>query len=163
MVLGMRSAPALAFGALALASGAALADQRCRDVKIEITNHYRDGLNTVAIVPLKVFYYDYEDARWRSENIPNKKINYGFSDSTYQTLEYVGNEPVPLMQVRFKFIENKGKSKTLCSNMMWMDTRDCHAGKVYPITVAGLENCARKVSPFTLNGPPAEYKGPPVN
>lgn len=83
--------------ATALTSGTALADQRCRDVRIAVQNRTSE---TIRI--FKMEYEDTEDARVRTEQLPNAVIPAGLQMETVKTLEYVGNERIGRVRVQYR-------------------------------------------------------------
>lgn len=83
--------------ATALTGGAALADQRCRDVRIAVQNRTSE---TIRIFRME--YEDLEDARVRSEQLPNAVIPAGLQMETVKTLEYVGNERIGRVRVQYR-------------------------------------------------------------
>lgn len=94
----------------ALLSGAALADSKCSDVNIQITNDYRDPV-TNAQVDIKVVdfeYWDKEDNKWRGESTTNKRIDPGQTGIWNKALEYVGGESGVKLKVYFKYEQAGG-------------------------------------------------------
>ena len=121
----------------------ASADQLCRQVRLLVSNRYHHGNNPVTIKVLALKYYDREDAKWRHNDLTNTVIDYGHSGRIDESLEYVGNEVIPKMQVVFKFKEDKGWSTRKCSNVITgLESRGpCEKNKVYSLRVAGTAPC----------------------
>ena len=115
----------------------AFADQKCKDANLNITNSYKNGNNKVKIKVLAVNYRDKEDAKWRDNDIKNTEIGHGATKTVVETLEYVGNEEVPKIQIKFKYKENKGWSKAMWSNITDLASKDCKANIKYNINISG--------------------------
>lgn len=95
-----RALLSLALGAAAAAvlpAGAALADQRCRDVRITINNNTSQSIRVY-----RIEYEDIEDAKFRTENIPNQVIPVNMQYYVVKNLEYVGNEPIGRVRVQYR-------------------------------------------------------------
>jgi hypothetical protein len=118
-------------------SSVTMADQKCKDTKIKVTNSYKAGNNKVQIKILAINYYDKEDGKWRTNNLSNKTINYGKTGSVTEDLEYVGDEWVKKIQIKFKYKEDKGWSSTKWSNVKSFSDHDCAKGRTYSITIDG--------------------------
>jgi hypothetical protein len=82
---------------MVLTSGAAHADQRCRDVRIAIQNN---GNETIRV--FKMEYEDIEDARVRTEQLPNAVVPAGMQMDIVKGLEYVGDERIGRVRVQFR-------------------------------------------------------------
>lgn len=106
--LGILVGSIFALSLLLSAAGSALADSRCRQVNIRVKNLYKRNGTGVTIKVLAVNYYDNEDAKWRTNDLAAWEIRAGGQTRKHETLEYVGNEWVEKMQVKFKFKEDKG-------------------------------------------------------
>ncbi|MEM8500943.1 MAG: hypothetical protein AAF542_23215 [Pseudomonadota bacterium] len=82
-----------------LLSVTVMADQRCRSVDIRFENNVPRSIKI-----LKFEYFDDEDDKWRTENVWNFfQIVGATSGVVEETLEYVGNEPIPLFRVHYKW------------------------------------------------------------
>ncbi len=88
---------ALVIGVSMLPAGHVAADQKCKDVKIKVTNKAGKDVKIY-----KVKYYDVEDKKWRTNDIKNEKIQNGRTGSVTETLEYVGNEKIGNVQIQYK-------------------------------------------------------------
>ena len=86
---------------------------------------------------MAINYRDKEDKKWRDNVIKNTEIGNGKTKTVVETLEYVGNEDVPKIQIKFKFEENKGWSKVLWSNVEAIETQKCVKNKSYTINISG--------------------------
>lgn len=86
-----------AAAAMALSTGSAMADQRCRDVRITINNNTGQSIRVY-----KIEYEDIEDARFRSENIPNQVIPANMQYYVVKNLEYVGNEQIGRVRAQYR-------------------------------------------------------------
>ena len=115
----------------------AFADQKCQNANINITNNYKNGKNKVKIKVLAVNYRDKNDAKWRDNDIKNTEIAHGKTETVVETLEHVGNEEVPKMQIKFKYKESKGWSKAMWSNIQELASKDCKANIKYNISISG--------------------------
>lgn len=124
---------------IALASTSAVADSKCKSVDIKVTNQYEDRGTPVKIKVTKVNYRDKEDGKWRDNDLKNTEINAGSMKKIDETLEYVGNEEVPKMQVQFQYKNSDGS----WSNKVWSNVTtglggsNCIKDKDYNITVTG--------------------------
>ncbi len=118
----------------------ATADQLCKDTKITVTNKYKNGNNKVKIKILSVNYYDKEDGKWRTNDVKNTDISADKAATITESLEYVGNEKVTKMQVKFKFEENKGWSTEKWSNVTSLADKTCDKGEKYNLTVSGTDS-----------------------
>ena len=127
----------MVLGLVVAFTGTAFADSKCKDVKIKVKNSYKSGNNSVKIKVLAVNYYDKEDAKWRDNDMKNTEISYGSTKSITEDLEYVGNEWVKKIQVKFKFKEDKNWSSEKWSNVVSFSDHDCVKGKSYSVTVSG--------------------------
>ncbi len=116
-------------------TGTAVADQACKLVAVKVKNLFSNGNNQLKIKVLAVNYYDYEDAKWRTDNLTNFEVNYGASEHHIETLEYVGNEWVQKMQVKFKFKEDTGWSSAEWSNVTKFDEHSCYKYRTYLLIV----------------------------
>ncbi len=81
----------------------AMADQKCKDVNIKVKNEYGKK-----ILVTKINYRDKEDKKWRDNDLKNTEVSNGKTKTIEETLEYVGNENIPKMQVQFKYKEKDG-------------------------------------------------------
>ena len=73
------------------------ADQRCRSVDFTITNGLENEIRV-----LRLRYRDAEDDRTRTNQIRNARIQSGEPHEFEETLEYVGNEFVPWIQIEYR-------------------------------------------------------------
>lgn len=125
------------FALTTLGGGTALADSACKDVNIKVTNSFKDGNNSKKIKVLAVNYYDSTDKKWRDNDLNNTEVSVGAQATVTETLEYVENEDVTQLQVKFQFLEDKGWSSDKWSNVKVTTDPKCVKGKVYTITVTG--------------------------
>ena len=135
-IIGILAVIAMLMGSATMA----FADSKCKDVNIKVTNNYKYGGNKVKIKVLAVNYKDKEDGKWRDNDLKNTEISYGITKSINEDLEYVGNEDVPRLQVKFKFLEDKGWSSEKWSNVKVTTAQKCIANKTYTITVTGTDS-----------------------
>ncbi|NOZ53356.1 MAG: hypothetical protein GXP08_09455 [Gammaproteobacteria bacterium] len=118
-----------------LFSTAAMADQKCKSVDIIVNNQYGKMIKVT-----KINYRDKEDKRWRDNNVSNTEITNGNSQTIDETLEYVGNETIPKMQVEFRYKENDGD----WSDKVWSNVTTglggsvCVKNKDYNLTVSSI-------------------------
>lgn len=118
-------------------SANAMADQKCKSADIKVQNSYGKKIKVS-----KINYRDKEDKKWRDNNLSNTEISNGSTRTIDETLEYVGNEPVPKMQVQFQYLENDGDwSDKVWSNVTTgLGGSDCVKNKDYNITVSGTDS-----------------------
>ncbi len=115
-------------------SANAMADQKCKSADIKVQNSYGNKIKVS-----KINYRDKEDKKWRDNNLSNTEIANGNTRTINETLEYVGNENVPKMQVQFQYLENDGD----WSDKVWSNVTTglggsvCVKDKDYNITVSG--------------------------
>jgi len=134
------------------------ADQACKKVRISVVNQFEYGAGPMEIKVYKINYYDREDRKWRKNRL-NKIAGVGNSRMTLQnnwqaglpfteTLEFVGNEKIPAMQVQFKYRFPTGNrlSEPLWSNVTRFSANngECVKGKSYTITVTGTAERANR-------------------
>lgn len=88
---------AIGLAAAVLTAGTAQADQRCRQVQLDITN---ETGQTIRVFRLR--YHDIEDAMMRTNDISNTDILNGATETISETLEYVGNEQIGFVSVQYR-------------------------------------------------------------
>ena len=122
---------------ISLLSANAMADQKCKSADLKVKNLYGERIKVV-----KVNYRDKEDKKWRDNDLSNTEIANGSTKTINETLEYVGNEPVPKMQVQFQYKEADGDwSDKVWSNVTTgLGGSDCVKDKDYNITVSGTDS-----------------------
>ncbi len=115
----------------------AMADQKCKSADIKVQNSYGERIKVS-----KINYRDKEDKKWRDNNLSNTEISNGSTRSIDETLEYVGNENIPKMQVQFQYKEDDGD----WSDKVWSNVTTglggsvCVKNKDYNITVSGTDS-----------------------
>jgi hypothetical protein len=111
----------------------AMADQKCRDVNIKVKNAYGKK-----ILVTKINYRDKEDKKWRDNDLKNTEIAKGKTKTIEETLEYVGNESIPKMQVQFRYKEDDDDwSDRVWSNVVTgLGGNPCERHDSYNITVS---------------------------
>ena len=115
----------------------AMADQKCKDVNIKVKNAYGKK-----ILVTKINYRDKEDKRWRDNELSNTEVSNGKTGTIEETLEYVGNENIPKMQVQFRYKEDDGD----WSDRQWSNVTTglggnrCERFDDYNITVTSVGN-----------------------
>ena len=126
-VLGMTLPTALLF------SGLVFSDQQCKSADLVVTNSYGKTIRVT-----KINYRDKEDKKWRDNDITNTEITDGNNKTIDETLEYVGNEEIPKMQVEFQYKEDDGDwSDRVWSNVTTgLDGQPCVKDKNYALSVS---------------------------
>lgn len=116
-------------------SASALADQQCKSVDLKVTNSYGKQIRVT-----RVNYRDKEDKKWRDNNVSNTTISNGSTIQIDETLEYVGNENIPKMQVEFQYREddNDWSDKVWSTVTTGLGGSTCVKNKDYNITVSGI-------------------------
>jgi hypothetical protein len=135
----IRSAHAATFAltailCLALGAAPAMADSKCKDVRIKVINQFKDGSNPVKIKVLAVNYFDNTDKKWRDNDLKNTDIKHGSDDIIIEDLEYVEGEALTKFQVKFKFEEDKGWSSEKWSQVVFV-SGSCVKGRLVTVTV----------------------------
>jgi hypothetical protein len=113
-------------------SAGVLADQKCKNVDIKVDNQFGERIKVT-----KINYRDYEDKKWRDNDLKNTEIADGKSKTITETLEYVGNEKITKMQVQFQYETGHAWSNKVWSNVTkGLGGSTCAANKQYSIVVS---------------------------
>lgn len=124
----------IAMSGLLFLSANAMADQQCKSVDLKVTNSYGKEIKVT-----RVNYRDKEDKKWRDNDVSNTVISNGSLKQIDETLEYVGNENIPKMQVEFRYKELDGdwSDKRWSNVTTGLGGSTCVKNKDYNITVSG--------------------------
>jgi hypothetical protein len=116
-------------------TNAAVADSKCSDVNVQVTNGYRDPV-TNAKVDIKVVdfkYWDKEDNKWRNELTDNKRIDPDQTAVWNKNLAYVGGETGVKIKVYYKYSQAGGGWSAEHSQLS--SAFKCVDGTSVPITI----------------------------
>ncbi len=126
----------IAVSSLLMASLTAVADQKCKSVDIKVDNQYGERIKVT-----KINYRDKEDKKWRDNDVKNTEVPVGKTRTIDETLEYVGNESIPKMQVQFQYETGHAWSDKVWSNVTkGLGGSSCVKNKVYAVTVSGIDD-----------------------
>ena len=115
--------------------GTSVADSKCSDVNIQVTNNYRDPVKN-AKVDIKVVdfsYWDKEDNKWRNEMTDNKRIDPDQTGVWNKNLAYVGGESGVKIKAYYKYSQSGGGWSAKYSRLSSAFT--CYDGVPVQITV----------------------------
>lgn len=104
----------------------AVADQRCRQVQIQVSN---ESGQTIRIFRFR--YLDLEDSVLRTNDITNVDVLNGETRAVVETLEYVGNEPIGVVSVQYRI----GSGPRVWSDLEESGITQCFRGSTITHTV----------------------------
>ncbi len=126
---------AVVSGSLLFAAGA-MADQKCKSVDIKVQNDFGKTIKVT-----KVNYRDKDDKKWRDNDLANTEVPHGQTRTIRETLEYVGNESIPKMQVQFQYETGHAWSSRVWSNVTTgLGGSPCAKYKDYKLVVSSVDS-----------------------